>query len=63
MDGRVNKMNVNLTFTQEQLSIVNAALMEMPFKIAAPLINDINNQIQKQLDVNEQRQSRDVEKS
>tara|TARA_R110000822_G_scaffold1049_3_gene4682 strand:+ start:273 stop:443 length:171 start_codon:yes stop_codon:yes gene_type:complete len=56
-------MNVNLTFTQEQLSIVNAALMEMPFKIAAPLINDINNQIQKQLDVNEQRQSRDVEKS
>ena len=63
MDGRVNKMNVNLIFTQEQLSIVNAALMEMPFKIAAPLINDINNQIQKQLDVNEQRQSRDVEKS
>ena len=42
---------LNLSFTQEQLSIINAALMEAPFRIAAPLIQDINLQIQRQFDL------------
>ena len=35
----------NLTFTPEQMKVLSDALSEMPFKIAAPLINDINAQI------------------
>jgi len=46
-----NFMNINLTFTKEQLAIINASLMEAPYKHAAPLIADINSQIQKQFDV------------
>ncbi|CAB4163165.1 hypothetical protein UFOVP809_5 [uncultured Caudovirales phage] len=43
-------MNITLSFTQEQLSIINASLMEAPYKLAAPLIADINLQIQKKFD-------------
>ena len=43
-------MNVyKLTFTQEQMSLLNQALIEMPFKVVALLIQDINQQIQSQL--------------
>lgn len=43
-------MNFNLIFTKEQMAILNAALIELPFKVAAPLIQDINAQIQRQFD-------------
>ena len=43
-------MKTTLSFTQEQLAIISASLMEVPYKHAAPLIADINAQIQKQFD-------------
>lgn len=36
----------NLTFTENQLSVLNDALMAMPYRIAAPMINSINSQLQ-----------------
>jgi len=41
---------VALTFTQEQLQVLNAALGEIPYRVAAPLIASINTQIQRQFD-------------
>lgn len=38
-----------LIFTKEQLQVLNAALIEIPFRVAAPLIEQINQQIQAQL--------------
>jgi hypothetical protein len=37
---------MSLKFTNEQLAILNEALIQLPFKIAAPLIQQINQQIQ-----------------
>lgn len=34
-----------LEFTREQLTVLNAALMELPAKYSLPLIEDINKQI------------------
>lgn len=48
---------VTLTLTQEQLQILNAALLEVPYRLAAPLISSINNQIQRQFN---QREDDDV---
>lgn len=42
--------NITLTFTATQLSVLNTALVEMPYRIAAPLIQHINTQIQAQFD-------------
>jgi hypothetical protein len=39
-----------LEFTKEQLNTLSAALAEIPFKHAAPLISHINAQLQKQFD-------------
>lgn len=39
---------ITLTFTQQQMQVLNAALMELPFKISAPVIQHINAEIQKQ---------------
>lgn len=39
-----------LTFTQQQMQVLNSALMELPFKISAPVIQHINAEIQKQFD-------------
>ena len=39
-----------LTFNEQQLQILNAALVEMPFKMSAPIINHINAEIQKSFD-------------
>jgi hypothetical protein len=39
---------ITLTFTQEQLQVLNAALGEVPYRVAAPLIASINSQIQRQ---------------
>jgi len=41
---------ITLTFTQEQLQVLNAALGDVPYRVAAPLIANINNQIQRQFD-------------
>lgn len=42
---------INLSFTKEQLEIINNALLETPTKYGAPLIQDINIQIQRQFDI------------
>lgn len=42
-----------LVFTQEQLQVLNAALLEVPYRLAAPLISSINNQIQRQFNQRE----------
>lgn len=44
-------MKFSLSLTKDQLSVINAALMEAPYRIAAPLIQDINAQIQHQFDL------------
>lgn len=44
-------MKINFSFTKEQLAVINSALMEAPYKLAAPLIQDINTQIQRHFDV------------
>jgi len=38
-------MNYTLEFTEQQLLILNQALQELPFKLAAPLFESINKQI------------------
>jgi hypothetical protein len=44
---------ITLTFTQEQLQVLNAALGEVPYRVAAPLIISINSQIQQQFNQRE----------
>jgi hypothetical protein len=41
---------ITLTFTQEQLQVLNAALGDVPYRMAAPLISNINSQIQRQFE-------------
>jgi hypothetical protein len=41
---------ITLTFTQQQLAVLNQALVELPFRVAAPLIQHINAEIQRQFD-------------
>lgn len=36
------------TFTAEQLRVIDQALQEIPFKFAAPLVAEINKQIEAQ---------------
>lgn len=38
-------MEYNIKFTQDQLVILSQALGKLPFEIVAPLINDIQKQI------------------
>lgn len=42
--------HITLTFTQQQLAVLNQALMELPFRVAMPLIQHINAEIQKQFE-------------
>ena len=37
-----------LELTQEHLQIIGAALAELPFRVAAPVIEEINRQIAEQ---------------
>jgi hypothetical protein len=39
---------MNLEFSEQQLQILNTALVELPFRVSAPLINHINQQIAEQ---------------
>ena len=41
-------MEYTLLLDENDLQILNDLLIEAPFKIAAPLINKINNQIKEQ---------------
>ncbi len=41
---------INLNFTQEQLGVIDKALQQIPFYLAAPLIQEINKQIQRHFD-------------
>jgi hypothetical protein len=42
--------SITLTFTQEQLQVLNGALGDVPYRMAAPLIASINSQIQRQFE-------------
>jgi len=37
-----------ITFTEQQLQVLNAAIVELPYRISAPLIAHINQQIKEQ---------------
>lgn len=39
---------MKLEFNEQQLNVLSAALVELPYRVAAPLINHINHQIQEQ---------------
>lgn len=40
--------NVILEFNSQSLSVISDALLNMPYRIAAPVIDDINEQILQQ---------------
>ena len=39
---------MKIEFTNEQLMVLNQAIVELPYRLAAPLIAHINAEIQKQ---------------
>ncbi|MER9494142.1 hypothetical protein NKI86_20195 [Mesorhizobium sp. M0320] len=39
-----------LTFTEEQMAVLDRALQDVPFKFAMPIIQSINEQLVKQRD-------------
>jgi len=39
---------ITLTFTQEQLQVLDKAIADLPFRVAAPLVQEINKQIHAQ---------------
>jgi hypothetical protein len=41
---------IKLVLTLQQMQVLNASLLEMPYRLAAPLIAEINTQIQQQED-------------
>lgn len=41
---------VTISFTPQQLEVVNEGLVNLPYKFSAPLINHINAEIQKQFE-------------
>ncbi len=50
LDGLDLEININMKieFNEQQLSILNAALVELPYRMSAPLIAHINQQIKEQ---------------
>lgn len=38
-------MTYTLTLSEQQLQIIGAALAEMPYRVAAPVLDEINRQI------------------
>ena len=42
---------INLKFTNEQLALLNKALLLLPYGEVTPLIGAINDQIQKSFDI------------
>lgn len=47
--NRKMQKTISLSFSSEQLSVINAALMLAPYGQVAPVITEINKQIQEQL--------------
>ncbi len=41
-------MEYSIKLTEQELNILSAALVELPFKVAAPLVAKINQQIAEQ---------------
>jgi hypothetical protein len=39
---------MKIEFNEQQMAALNAALVELPFRVSAPLIQHINQQIQEQ---------------
>lgn len=39
---------MKIEFNEQQLQVLSAALIELPFRVSAPLINHINQQIAEQ---------------
>jgi hypothetical protein len=39
---------MKIEFNEQQLQVLSAALVELPFRVSAPLINHINQQIKEQ---------------
>jgi hypothetical protein len=50
---------MKIQFTEQQLAVLNAALVELPYRLSAPLINHINQQIkiQQALEFDERREA------
>lgn len=46
-----------ISFSKNELQILNTALLEVPYRLAAPLISSINSQIQRQFDEREEQQT------
>jgi hypothetical protein len=42
---------MNIEFTQQQLQILNTAIIELPYRVAAPFIDHINHQVKRQQDL------------
>jgi hypothetical protein len=42
-------MIYTIHFTQEQLGIIDQALQQLPYKLAAPMIDHVNKEIQASL--------------
>jgi hypothetical protein len=50
---------MKIEFNEQQLQVLSAALVELPFRVSAPLINHINQQISEQraLEFDERREA------
>lgn len=49
----------NISLTAQELELIGAALMEIPYKLAAPLIANINEQISQQEEADQPTSSSD----
>ena len=47
-------MTYALTFTAQQLQIINAALIKMPYEHVAELIHDLSRQLNKHQEITEE---------
>lgn len=43
----------HMEFTEEQMQTMNAAICELPYRVAAPFIADVNRQLKGQIGDNE----------
>ena len=41
-------MNVTLTLSDQHLNIIGAALVELPYRVVAPVVEEINRQVAQQ---------------
>lgn len=49
----MEKKTYHIEFTEEQMQIMNEAVCQMPYRIAAPFIADVNRQLKGQIGDNE----------